>query len=688
MHIATDTGGTFTDLVLETSDGSVRLYKAPTVPDDPAAGVLDALNLAAESMGRSVADLLDECELFMHGTTHAINAVITGRTARTAFLTTEGHPDILGFREGGRIEPFNFTVPFPPPYVPRKLTFEVEERIDPQGEIVTPLNEAVLRRTIARLKEEQVEAVAVCLLWSITNPVHELRVADMLAEELPDVPVTLSHQLNPTLREYRRASSTAIDVSLKPLMSRYLGGLEQRLVDAGFRGRLLVLTSQGGALEAAALAEAPIHAINSGPSMAPVAGRHYGRGARHRGPVIVADTGGTTYDVSLVRGDTIPWSRETWIGEPYRGHMTGFPSIDIHSVGAGGGSIAWIDSGGVLHVGPQSAGAVPGPVCYDQGGELPTVTDAALVLGYVDPDFFLGGSISLNLEKAMSAIEKHVAGPLGQELQQAAQSIMDVVTENMVQAIEAIAVDQGIDPAESLLIGGGGAAGLNSVFIARRLGCRQVCFPDTGAALSAAGALISELRNEFRILHFTTSEGFDFNGVAATLDKLLSEARNFADNATGTVGVNIELFAEARYPSQVWEIEVPLRGEKIASKKDVAVLTEDFHRVHKELFAFADDGSEIEIVSWCAKVSCALRERDIGRLEIEDAVREGRSATRLLHLPDGHDHDTPVHNLTEIEVDIIHSGPAIIETPHTSIIIDDRAKFRRTPAGSLLVDID
>ena len=241
------------------------------------------------------------------------------------------------------------------------------------------------------------------------NPAHELRVGELLERHLPGVPYTLSHVLNPSLREYRRASSTCIDASLKPLMGSYLGGLESRLRDAGFGGRVLVVTTQGGAMDAADMASAPIHSINSGPAMAPIAGRAYAQADSGVDTAIVADTGGTTFDVSLVRGGRIPWTRETWIGQPYRGHMTGFPAVDVKSIGAGGGSIAWVDEGGLLHVGPKSAGAVPGPVCYGAGGTEPTVTDASVILGWIDPAYFLGGTMSLETEAAGNAIETHVA---------------------------------------------------------------------------------------------------------------------------------------------------------------------------------------------------------------------------------------------------------------------------------------
>ena len=497
MRFACDTGGTFTDLVIEDDKGGLKIYKAATTPSDPVKGVVDALKLAASDMKLTLESFLSRGDILVHGTTHAINAIITNNTAKTAFLTTEGHPDILVLREGGRIEPFNFEVPYPEPYIPRSLTFEVPERIDSAGEIHTALDEKAVISIFERLKEEEVEAVAVCFLWSISNSQHEIRLGELLQEYLPGVPFSLSHQLNPALREYRRASATAIDASLKPLMTKYLGGLTDRLKISGFNGRTLVLTSQGGMLDASDLAHKPIHAINSGPSMAPIAGRHYAQIDSDVPNVIIADTGGTTFDVSLVRQGRIPMTKETWNGQPYRGHMTGFPSIDIKSVGAGGGSIAWVDSGGLLHVGPKSAGAVPGPVCYGTGGDEPTLTDACLTLGYVDADYFLGGAMQLESDNAADSINEKIAKKLNISTMDAAAAIVSVATENMVQAIEDITVNQGIDPANSVLIGGGGAAGLNSIFIARRLGCPTVLIPETGAGLSAAGALMSDLTNEY-----------------------------------------------------------------------------------------------------------------------------------------------------------------------------------------------
>ncbi len=685
MRFASDTGGTFTDLIVEDDNGALSMYKAATTPDDPVKGVLEALGHAADDRGVTLDELLAAGSILIHGTTHALNAIITGNAAKTAFLTTQGHPDILVLREAGRLEPFNFHVPYPAPYIPRSLTFEVPERVDSAGGIMLKLDEEAAISTIAKLKKLKVEAVSICLLWSIVNPAHELRLGALLEKHLPGVPYTLSHQLNPALREYRRASSAAIDASLKPLMTRYLGSLTDRLAKSGFQGRTLVLTSQGGMIDAHELAEWPIHAINSGPSMAPIAGRYYAGLDSKLPNAIIADTGGTTYDVSLVRRGRIPRTRETWIGQPYRGHMTGFPSIDIKSVGAGGGSIAHVDEGDILHVGPQSAGAVPGPVCYGAGGAEPTLTDACVVLGYLDPKFFLGGAMRLDVTAARKAIKEKIAEPLGLSVLQAAASVVGVATENMVQAISEITVNQGIDPADAALVGGGGGAGLNSVFIARRLGCPQLVIPETGAGLSAAGATMSDLSNDFPAMFFTTSADWNEKGVNAVLRELESRCRAFRKGpGKGAKSHKIEFTVEARYASQVWEIDVPLRKSRFSRKADLADLVADFHAAHEEIFAVRDEDSVVEFVGWTASVSCSFGRKKAGRLKhtaAEDVVIGKRKAYF-----DGHGSiETAIHTLHSLKIGKTHEGPAIIESPFTTIVVDPQATFKLAKSGSIVI---
>ena len=686
MRFAVDTGGTFTDLVVEDDLNDVRLYKSPTTPENPVQGVLDTLSLAAEDFGKSREEFLASGEMLIHGTTRAINAIVTGNTAKTAFLTTIGHPDILVFREGGRIEPFDFNITFPQPYVPRSLTYQVNERIGYDGRIIEKLNEAKVIEQIKQFKEEGIEAVGVCLLWSIVNPIHENLIGDLLEQYLPSVPFTLSHLINPSLREYRRASSTVIDASLKPLMGNYLGGLASNLHDAGFGGRVLVVTTQGGAMDAGDMAKAPIHSINSGPAMAPVAGRHYSSSDSGIDTAIIADTGGTTFDVSLVRGGRIPWTRETWIGQAYRGHMTGFPAVDVKSIGAGGGSIAWVDEGGLLHVGPKSAGAVPGPVSYGKGGEEPTVTDASVVLGWIDPDYFLGGAMSLDKNAAEQAIKNKIGNKLGLTLHEAAYAILTVATENMVHAIEDITVNQGIDPRGAILIGGGGAAGLNMVAIGSRLGCKQVIIPDTAATLSAAGALMSDLRAEYSATLYTRTDDFAYDEVNKILVDLEKRCKKFLKGpGSGCLEYKIEHTAEARYPHQIWEIEVPLQKNQITKSEDLMVLKNDFHQTHKDVFAISDNQSEVEIVGWRTNISCKLREN--ANLKVVEGVSDGKvKGSRQAYFGDIGLVDVDVFRFEEMNHDIRIEGPSIIESSFTTVVVDPGSVAFRNVRGSLICE--
>jgi N-methylhydantoinase A len=679
MRFAIDTGGTFTDLVIEEGGKELRVYKSSTTPDDPVRGILDVLAVAADDLRLSRRELLGRGTILIHGTTRGLNAVLTGATAKTAFVTTRGHPDTLVLREGGRTDIFDLTRPYPDPYVPRSLTFEVSERMSAEGEILVPLVEDDVFELVGTLEQLGVEAVAVCLLWSISNPEHEVRIGQILKERLPGVAVSLSHEVNPCIREYRRASATAIDASLKPVMSEYISGLRERLIEAGFSGRLLIVTSAGAALDADDVAESPIHSLNSGPAMAPVAGRHFAQIDAQAELAIVADTGGTSYDVSVVRHARIPWTRETWIGPPYFGHMTGFPSVDVRSVGAGGGSIAWVDSGGLLHVGPESAGADPGPVCYGRGGTRPTVTDACLVLGILDPDYFLGGRAQLDVARAEAAIAAEVATPLGLGTRDAAAAMLRVATERMVSAIEEITIHQGIDPREAVLVGGGGAAGLNTVAIARLLGCREVIIPAVAPAISAAGALISDLSRSFEIPFRCSDEAFDREGTSRVLAELERRARAFLDGpGRGAVESAIEFSVEARYPHQVWELEVPLRSSRVESNEQLAQLRTDFHAVHRDVFAVADETSPIEFQSWHARARCRLT------TPVQNQAQQApvEAADRAVMLLDGETY-AAVLRLDAVPIGEYVEGPAIIEAETTTVVLDRGASATRHANGTL-----
>ena len=580
-----------------------------------------------------------DTSVFLYGTTRATNAIVEGRTARTALLVTQGFPDILVLKEGGKPNPHQLDVDYPEPYIPRRLTFEIPERIGADGEVVTPFDDAAARAVVRRLADLEIDAVAVCFLWSVVNPAHERRMGALLAELLPDVPVTLSHRLNPILREYRRASSAAIDASLKPLMQAHLRDIEAELSAAGYAGEVLVATSFGGVMHVVDVMERPIYMVRSGPAMAPAAARAHSRAEGSGSDVIVCDTGGTTFDVSILRNGVPKFTRDTWLGGTWIGHNMGLASVDVRSIGAGGGSIAWVDDGGLLRVGPHSAGADPGPACYGRGGSEATVTDAALLLGYLDPARFLDGRMQLDAEAAAAAVGR-LAARLRRSSADTAFAILTIANEHIIGAIRDITVNEGLDPRDTLLVAGGGAAGLNILPIARELGCRLVLLPRAAGALSACGAHYSDIVAEFAASAVTLSNSFDAAAVNRALDLVRAEAEAFADGLRrrGIDRFRAEYRVEARYLFQVWDLEVTLPVERFTGPDDVAALVEAFHQAHERVHAVRDPDQQVECLNWKVRL--------VAELASEVVQSHAASASALAPIGENSAHFGPAGTLT------------------------------------------
>ncbi len=685
ITFAADTGGTFTDLVVQETGERPRFYKRSTTPSDPVVGLLNAVKAVSDDVNEPVASLLARSDLFVFGTTRATNAVVTGSTAKTALLVSQGHTDTLLFREGGgRRSLFDYSQEYPQPFIPRGLTYEVRERISATGDVIVALDEAKLVALLQQLREQDIEAIAVALLWSPINDSHEQRVGELIRQHLPGMPFTLSSQLNPSLREYRRTSSAAIDAALKPLMSQFFRNLDTGLKNEGFTGRLLIMTSSGGVLDAAAVAETPIHSIGSGPAGAPVAARYFAELDNMGKTAIVTDAGGTTYDVSLLSNGQIPKTRETMVGKD-GAYITGFPSVDARSVGAGGGSIAWVDSGGMLHIGPMSAGADPGPACYGRGGDKPTVTDACLVLGYIDPDYFMGGTMQVNIDLARQAIMHDVAEPLGLDLYDAADAIVELATEHMAMAIESITLNQGIDPENSFTIAGGGGAGLYCGRVARRLNSWPVLIPEASAAMSATGAMLSDLQASFMVTDLVRTERFDYDKVGAIMADLKARCQEFiSDSGVEQSAATIDFYVEARYPQQVWEISVALDVDTFSSEADVAKMEQLFHQQHEQLFAIRDDDSPIEVVSWGVNVRCSLRGDEQMPSPSAPGNRSGSQSRAVYYFGKGQ-LDTQVLQAQDLETGKTYPGPLLVESPVTTLVIDTASSIQRSASGSIIV---
>ena len=666
FRVAVDIGGTFTDLCIADETGEVRSFKAPTT-ENLIDGLLDVLSLAREDYGLPVRELLARSTLFVHGTTVSLNALLEGKVAKTGLICTKGFRDVLSIREGGKREPFNWQLDYPRPYVPRYLTLPVTERVNAEGEVEVALDEEEVRHVIRQFRNWNVEAIAVCLLWSIANPAHERRIGEIVESEWPGVTCVLSHELNPIIREYRRTSSTVIDASLHKVVGRYLGRLEQVLREQGFVAEIFIVTSAGGMMGVREIARKPIYTVGSGTTMMPVAGCFFGSLERGSENVLGIDMGGTSFDVGAVREGRLVLSREARVGED----LLGISRVDVRSVGAGGGSIAWVDSGGLLHVGPQSAGAHPGPACYGQGGEQPTVTDANVVLGYLNPDYFLGGRMKLVPERSADVIRERICTPLGIDLAEAAFSVFTAVNHNMVAAIEDITVKQGVDPRESLLVAGGGAAAVHVIPIAQELHMREILIPRLAATFSALGGLLSDIRQEFTGSLFMESHRFDCERVNALLEALERRAVEFLSRA-GTAPENrrIEYFVEARYPYQVWELEVPLRSGRL-SPAGIETMVEDFHRVHEAVFSVKEPGQHVECLYWRVRATGRVANPNLPEQPYagEDAspALKGERAAYFREL--GGFVGTPVYAGPSLVCGNRVTGPAIIEEPTTTIVL-------------------
>ena len=687
MHIAVDVGGTFTDLVLHDATGQIHGYKSPTTLADLTDGVFDGLMLIADARGQSLLDLLSETARFSFGTTAATNAILEGNGARTALLVTRGFRETLLVREGGKDDTYNISQPYPPPYIPRFLTFEVEERITSEGEIYLPLNEESITTVIDQCRHEKVEAVAVALLWAIANPVHELRIGELLAGGLPNVPVSLGHRVNPCMREYRRTSATALDASLKPIVTQSINRLQSRLIENGFTGTLSFVTSNGGHTSTKEILDKPVYLCFSGPSAAPEAGRRFAEIEMiGNGNVITVDMGGTSFDVSIVTEGQIPMHREGRIA----GHIFGVPSVEVHTIGAGGGSIARVDSGGFVHVGPESAGATPGPACYGNGGILPTVTDANLVSGLMGNAFTSGKGLDLHPVLAEKAVTKLIAEPLGLSPHEAAALVTHGCEQNMIVAIEELTIKRGIDPREYIMIAGGSAAGLHAAAIARELGIGRVVVPAMSGVLSAFGILTGNIGFNFGRSLMTVSDRFDFESVNLALTELEIEADAYLERMrVEPKDRSLRYSCEARYLGQVWELTVPLPGSRIGDQKALELLVENFHRAHQRVYSVRSELDAVEMTEWNIQAIGQLADVTVSELATSSGVNSAKPAGhRRTYLKEIRELvDVPVYVGHDFPIEVPLNGPLFIDDALSTVVVPPDCIVRRSRHGGFVIEL-
>jgi N-methylhydantoinase A len=658
-RLGIDVGGTFTDLVAVDDSGCATLAKVPSTPSDPSLGVLDGLAHLAAELGTDLMALLARTDRIVHGTTVATNVLLERKGAKVGLLTTEGHRDVIEMREGLKSDRYNLRMRPPEQLVPRDRRIGVRERLRGDGRTEVQLDSASLARAIEKLRNDRVEAVAVCYFHSYRDARHERATAAALAEALPDSYVSLSSDVLPQIKEFQRVSTTVVNAYVGPTVSKYLHRLAHRLAEFGYAGPILVIQSHGGVAPIAEAARIAVGAVLSGPAGG-VAGSRYAARLIGEHNVIPFDMGGTSTDISLIVEGEPTLAFERSVG----GHRIALNSLEIVTLGAGGGSIARVDAGGILHVGPESAGANPGPACYGQGGAEATVTDANLVLGYLDPATFLGGRRHLDVAAAEAAIDR-IAARLGINRLATAQGIHRVVNTNMAEGVRLVTVRRGVDPRRFAIFAFGGAAGLHITDVARQLDLPRMVVPRVAAVLSAWGMLATNLRFEVTRTHIGDAQRLDGAALKCMFEDMeaegLARLRNSFDGPVRT-----RRSVDMRYGEQIFEINVPLDDVDWSLPDPLSRIVELFHRRHEELYTYALRDQESVLVNARTVVSGILPALP-NEPPLSPAAPMPPQAQRQIWLEGWV--KVPVYRFNELSPSQIVSGPAIVESTMTTILL-------------------
>lgn len=679
MRIATDIGGTFTDLVYVDKNGKVGVAKSHTTPPNFEQGVVDVI----EKSGIDQKDI----ETFIHGTTVIINALTERKGVKTGLITTQGFRDVLEIARGNRPDLFNVRYKKPVPFVERYLRQEVEERLNQKGEIVTPLNKEKIKELIAYFKKEQVEAIAVSYLHAYKNPVHELETIQLIQELWPEIAVTASHEVTKEWREYERTNTTVLNSYVQPIASTYIDKLSTKLSENEADSFNYIMQSNGGTTTFEQAKKTPINMVESGP----VAGIY---GAAYLGEiigeknVIAFDIGGTTAKCSLISNGEVKVSTDYYIEKDdlNAGYPIKAPVVDIVEIGNGGGSIAWIDEGGSLKVGPHSAGAVPGPVAYGQGGTEPTTTDANLLTGRLSPENF---DYKVDLASVKSAIEEKVSKVYGLDAEEGALGIIRIANANMLNALKLISVRKGYDPRDFSLVAFGGGGSMHAPALARDLGVKKVIVPVASSVFSAWGMLMTDLRHDYIQTYINRLQDVDLTELNNEWNKLENQARNqYAEENVKEEEIIFNRFVDMRYAGQEHTVKVPLAGGEI-TKQSVEELIALFHEMHEQSFTFKLVEAQTEIVNLHLTAFGNVQKPELQKLEstgreLESALKE----TRQVFYEDGGWIQTPVYHRDLLEAGMSVEGPAIIEEPTATTVFYEGQTLTVDTYGNLLIETE
>ena len=664
-RLGIDIGGTFTDFLLSDDSGSKWVYKVLTTPHDPSIGFFNGVEKIAKDKKLGVHEFLSKVVAIIHGTTITTNAVLTGGGVKTGLITTRGFRDVINMRRGLKERQYDLKYDPPPPLVPRHLVRVVNERVNCLGEAVAPLTEADVQGAIDYFREMEVRAVAVGLLFSFLNADHERRIGEILKAQLPGVYMSLSCDILPQIRVYERLSTTVLNAAVGPILSDYLQALTTKLSGFDYKGILLIMQSNGGVMDTSVAERFAANTLLSGPAGGPTAGQVHAA-VHGQSNFITVDMGGTSFDACLVVDNKPVINTEGKVG----GHQLALPMINIHTVGAGGGSIAWIDEGGLLRVGPKSAGADPGPVCYDHGGNEPAVTDADLLLGYLDPDFFFGGEIKLNVALTKNVIQKKIAEPLNLSVIKAAYGIYEIINATMADALRVVSIEKGYDPREFALIVAGGAGPIHAGMIAKEVEIPLVIVPRESSVFCAAGMLYADLKHDYVRTCTMPLDQIDPRDIGHLYEEMAGTAGDTL-KAEGIIDsqVTLEHAADIRYVGQFNEVAVPVSFQGQISPEDIQRMVDAFHRTHEQLYGYSLPGADLELINlrltaYGVTEKPAFEKADRTKVSVDVALKGFREIYLERQFI-----KVPVLDGLKLAHGHCVGGPCIIEQPTTTILV-------------------
>lgn len=681
-RLGVDAGGTFTDFILAEREGDIRLFKAPSTPQDGTLAIRNGLAQISEALGRPIEDIVRNCDLCINGTTVALNALIEMKGVKTGMLCTDGHEDSIEIRLGHKEEGYRYDPDYPPaPMItPRHLRRPIRERVLSDGSVRTTLNEDDVRAACEYFRQEGVESVAISFLWAVSNPAHEQRAAEIVREMLPDAFVCMGSEVFPQVREYTRTSTTAVNAYLSPVMARYVERIDEFFKTLGAERPVRYFQSNGGLATGEHMRSRAVNAINSGPASAPQAGL-FAAAPFGIDNIITVDMGGTSFDITLTHAGQTNLNRNI----DFLRHRIGVPMIQVETLGAGGGSIASVSPYGMLDVGPESAGASPGPACYGKGGERPTVTDSNLVLGYLQPGALLGGSIRLDLDRARRAVETHVAKPLGISIEQAAWGIHAIVNTNMVNGIRRVSVERGYDPRDFALICAGGASGVHIAALGTEMGSDTILIPKVASGLCAFGQTISNVKHNYLASHpMHLDDKANLDELEQLYQNMEAQGRdNLKNDGFSDADIEIRRSLEMRYVGQIHECTVEI-GYQAVSAKTIGGIIDAFHKRHEDLYTYSERDSAVEVVNLESMVIGKVAPPAVRQAQVNaaDAGHACTGSRTVLFDERCEPIETPVYAGDQMKIGNRIEGPAVLEEATTSVLVRPGWSVVLEPSGT------